>query len=448
MEGKEISTIVQNVTKNQKWRVTFISKKGTYDWYRHGQRITTKEPFDLEAGDRIVVYDDSRLTLYTSDGRVIILGPNTEVEISNLLHQNYGIMDLLWVIKKGFFLVENQAPVVHRMIFIRLGQVEFRIGGGNFFVTPWKGQWSLGAIKGDLKIWIEDREYLIPFHKMWFWLDGRWEVLDIPATLWKMIVSLLEGMKTDLTEGAFEKCMQYVPIMPGATNEPLFYVKPGVSIQNDDPRNYLIRAPRKRVTAYYRSHPPKGKGWILHESSNLLEWKRGESQVVIGISPTGVDGITSIYFHACNLAPDVSGESIEGKGKVWPSNGAISQVGITSSTSLVPNSSLVHSTCFEPIPVNDGWERDRRAEAHVHRSHKGVWDYRIYRTRASVKWTFRKYLDFLKDRGEWIDFIWKERGDGCHWMEWSDRHLSIHTALFCEREDGITEIDLICHTER
>jgi len=428
------------------WKIVDVVHDGKYDYYENGFERTRKQILELRPGDRIVVYHKSRLLLRTLDGRVLILGPDTILRIAKRPRRVNGSLYYPWIVEKGMLLVESSLyrATPKKFILIRLGRLEFRIGG-NFFLTRWQGKWGIGSIQGKTTIWIGGFKYAIELGKFWLWMDGRWKVIDIPTNLWKVILSMLENVTTgEKEETSFESCMQNVPIFPGASNAPVFPVKPGVNIQNDDVlRNYLVRAPLREVIDYYRTHPPRGKGWILHENSNLLEWKRGDSSVVIGISPTGVEGITGIYFHECSINEPLPGHVVEQTAPVPPSVGSINPAYELSSAVLT--SSTANAACFIPVPENHGWERDREAERSIHRSNKKLWDYKVYRTPVSVKLAIRRYRKFLHRSRRWNNPIWKERGYGCLWMGWDGRfNQATYTAVFCEKEDGMTEVDLFC----
>ncbi len=104
-------------------------------------------------------------------------------------------------------------------------------------------------------------------------------------------------------------CLEILPAYPGATNRPVYHVFRDVSIQDYDPRGFLVHAASwEAIADYYRNHPPHGTGWMMQVGDHMVIWQRGKEFIRLGITPTGVLDVYNIYFEACSIGashPDI-----------------------------------------------------------------------------------------------------------------------------------------------
>ena len=273
-----------------------ILEKGSAHLLRNGHKIVIDARTRLEKGDLIEAGGGGEAWFRLGDGSIIRLGGGSRFRLDEL----YGQCGM-GQICSGTLLEGTLRLLFHsgrEGWWIRMGEALIRLADAELILRLLNGRREIGCLAGLIDIEIGGRRYELHGGEVLRFRNGRWELFPLET----------EG-SDGVVSHSFSECMELVPIMPGATNAEKYVYGPNMSIVNNDTlHSYLIHAPVGEVEEYYRTHSPRGKGWRLDEKPNLLRWSNGIVQVVIGISPTGVDTITAIYFHYC-------GRDYRGSGK-------------------------------------------------------------------------------------------------------------------------------------
>ena len=164
---------------------------------------------------------------------------------------------------------------------IHFDRLAFRVYFGKETITKDRNDHNLYP---PLEFWNQKQKKRKEHKEDGYWKKSRWK-----------------GKLENLERSMLECVLRWIPLMPGATNARYYQVAKGTEIHNNSPLNFLIHASVEEVYEYYRTHPPAGGCWSRTEKPNMITWRRGDSIVNIGITPTGIDTITNIFFHACDI---------------------------------------------------------------------------------------------------------------------------------------------------
>lgn len=277
---------------------TLSGGSGEVTVQRGKETVTLHRGDPLFPGDRIKT-GKGEIDILIGNRRVI-LGDATTLDLKQSGHADVSLeLHLL----QGFLFQEPWKEAKGNLPFLlRYGNFEILPGNAIYYLIDGEQTWELGIMRGTLKLSFGGKRYTLDSGWLWEW-DPRhgWYKRSLPFT---QCLSEKGGQGSDLGVQCVGTLLQFPPGASNAPRIPYPCRGGGCTIRNDDPRSFIVQASLSSVYRFLHNHPPRGGGWEGTFEPNMITWRCGNSLIKLGITPTGVSGYTAIYLHSCWLTSE------------------------------------------------------------------------------------------------------------------------------------------------